>query len=202
MARTDLTGSATPSATGSQTRQGLIARLPTGSKSRSGMTVSPLDLRNSAGRSRRNNDSPTPRSPSIPLGNIYKPDRALATQFTISKSNDQPARRALVLGPLDSRSPFEGVLPGAPLFSPWLQAAGGPDQAGHGPLRDHGQDRLHFFDPSPAQPNASPWLNRGSHFPAQAAAVGPGARGPGSLRGCAVACLVNRGCCKCPYTLT
>ena len=114
MARTDLTGSATPSATGSQTRQGLIAGLPTGSKSRSGMTVSPLDLRNSAGRSRRNNDSPTPRSPSIPPGNVYKPDRALATQFTISKSNDQPARRALVLGPLDSRSPFEGVLPGTP----------------------------------------------------------------------------------------
>ena len=59
-----------------------------------------MDLRNSAGRSRRNNDSPTPRSPSIPPGNVYKPDRALATQFTISKSNDQPARRALVLGPL------------------------------------------------------------------------------------------------------
>ena len=117
MARTDLTGSATPSATGSQTRQGLIARLPTGSKSRSGMTVSPLDLRNSAGRSRRNNDSPTPRSPSIPPGNVYKPDRALATQFTISKSNDQPARRALVLGPLDSRSPLEGVRSGVPLFT-------------------------------------------------------------------------------------
>ena len=117
MARTDLTGSATPSATGSQTRQGLIARLPTGSKSRSGMTVSPLDLRNSAGRSRRNNDSPTPRSPSIPPGNVYKPDRALATQFTISKSNDQPARRALVLGPLDSRSPLEGVHSGVPLFT-------------------------------------------------------------------------------------
>ena len=109
MARTDLTGSATPSATGSQTRQGLIARLPTGSKSRSGMTVSPLDLRNSAGRSRRNNDSPTPRSPSIPPGNVYKPDRALATQFTISKSNDQPAERALALGLLDSRSPSEGA---------------------------------------------------------------------------------------------
>ena len=105
-----------------QTRQGLIAGLPTGSKSRSGMTVSPLDLRNSAGRSRRNNDSPTPRSPSIPPGNVYKPDRALATQFTISKSNDQPARRALVLGPLDSRSPFEGVLPGTPSRS---LAAGG-----------------------------------------------------------------------------
>ena len=117
MARTDLTGSATPSATGSQTRQGLIAGLPTGSKSRSGMTVSPLDLRNSAGRSRRNNDSPTPRSPSIPPGNVYKPDRALATQFTISKSNDQPARRALVLGPLDSRSPLEGVRSGVPLFT-------------------------------------------------------------------------------------
>ena len=117
MARTDLAGSATPSATGSQTRQGLIAGLPTGSKSRSGMTVSPLNLRNSAGRSRRNNDSPTPRSPSIPPGNVYKPDRALATQFTISKSNDQPARRALVLGPLDSRSPFEGVLPGTPSFT-------------------------------------------------------------------------------------
>ena len=106
-----------PSATGSQTRQGLIAGLPTGSKSRSGMTVSPLDLRNSAGRSRRNNDSPTPRSPSIPPGNVYKPDRALATQFTISKSNDQPARRALVLGPLDSRSPLEGVRSGVPLFT-------------------------------------------------------------------------------------
>ena len=89
------------------------------------MTETPLDLRNSAGRSRRNNDSPTPRSPSIPPGNVYKPDRALATQFTISKSNDQPARRALVLDPLDSRSPFEGVLPGAPLFISRRPSQGG-----------------------------------------------------------------------------